>query len=134
MHSFLTSCCNLLLQNVLNITSWTVSQEDIHTPTVGLVLTHASYRPDITRCRNSFIWFICLLVEGFCCHPYSSLVSRQPPFDLCIWVILNLAEVPIFSCCHSVWRYFLCLHQIIMGELLQPAAWQTLITARLSLD
>lgn len=76
-------------------------------------------------CLSSFKWFECLLVEGFL-SPIS--ITDPSLFDMCIWVILNPAGVPIvliiILCRDILYATARSVHH--MGELLQPASWQRL--------
>lgn len=72
--------------------------------------------------------------RGFFLSPIS--ISDPSTFDLCSWVILNPTGVPIvlivILCGGILYTTTRSVHH--MGELLQPAAWQTLITATASPD
>lgn len=75
-------------------------------------------------------WFVaCVYVQRVSLSPVS--ITDQSPFDTCIWVILNLARLPILLVVilHGDILYATAGSVHHMGELLQPAAWQTLITA-----
>lgn len=125
-------CFNPLVQNVLNIKSLTKRHSHSHTHAHSRILSL-----HIMRCLTLFKWSVCLLVELFFLSYLSPISITDPSaFDACIWVIWTPAVVSIvlivIPCEDILYASARSLHHA--GELLQPAAWQTLITAGASLD
>lgn len=128
----LTLCFNLLLQNELKQPDRLTRR---HSHSHHWTRTHSRILSPPHNEMPYFIYMACIFTfRGFLCHPYPSLISLHlirasgyilNPAGVPIVLVLILGGGILYATTRSVHH---------MGELLQPAAWQTLITAGVSLD